>query len=176
MLSTEAAAEVSEFDRRVYRAIAAYAFDEAECHPSQERIADDLGCARESVSRAVRRLVKAGWLVVRKRWSWRSRWQHNVYDLLEPYAVSDLAMRRITRRAHNTARKRARRIAARLAANRPLRPDHTNPKGWCGCGWCKTDRASIRRPPPPLRGPLPLMVRLEQRLEDALRASRSRGR
>lgn len=142
---------VGTFDRRVYNAIAAYAFDEALAHPSQRLIADDLGCTRESVNRAVRRLREAGWLrIVERPWSFRTRWRYNVYELLETFAVSDLTVRRIVRRAHNTTRKRQRRLARRLVERRPRRPDHTNPKGWCSCRFCKTDLATRKRPPPAL--------------------------
>ncbi len=131
---------VSLFDRRVYRAIAAYAFDEAEAHPSQERIAQDLGCARESVNRAVRRLIKAGWLVIKeKRWWPRSRspWCHNVYELLAEFVTGALTIRRIVRRAH-----------ARKA--RVCRDDHTNRKYGCRCGWCRPVQTPTRPPPRPL--------------------------
>ena len=149
--------QVREFDQAVYRAIAAYAPDEPVCHPSRRLIARDLGCARETVNRSVSRLIAAGWMKVQRRWSFRSGWQHNVYELLAPYAVSELAMRGITRRAHNTPKKRARRIAARLHDRARLRPDHTNPKGWCSCPSCRTDRAQIGRLPEPL--PVPFWVR-----------------
>src|SRR5690349_21553289 len=97
--------DVSPFDQRVYHAIAAYAPDEAECWPSQERIADDLGCCRETVNRSVHRLAKAGWVAIHKERRKGARWRHNVYELLADYAVSELAMRRITRRAHRRARQ-----------------------------------------------------------------------
>ncbi len=132
---------LTDFDRRVYAAIAAYAFDEATCHPSQEQIAGDLGCWRESVNRSVRRLREAGWLrIVERRWSRGSRWWHNVYELLAAYAVSVLTLKRITRRAH----RRARRVGFG-------RTDHTRWGGgrqggrrWCSCGHCKPDRTSVR--------------------------------
>ncbi len=169
-IDASAPAEVRDFDRLVYRAIAAYAPDEPVCHPSQRLIALDLGCARESVNRSVRRLREAGWLrITERRWSFRSEWCHNVYELLAPYAVSSLAMRRITRRAHNTPKKMARRVRRRRELRVPLRPDHTNPKGWCGCWACRTDRTSIGRPPPRLPGPPPLSATFEQRVEQRLR-------
>lgn len=162
------AAEVSPFDRRVYQAFAAYCFEEPICHPSQQRVADDLGVCRESVNRAVRRLMAAGWMkIIDRRWSFRTGWKHNLYELLEPFAVSDLAMRRITRRGHNTVKKRARRIAARLRDGAPLGAGHTNPKGWCSCRWCRTDRTSIRRPPPPVRA-RSIVERGRERLWDRL--------
>ena len=103
--------DVGAFDRRVYRALAAYAFDEPVCHPSQQLIAYEVGCARETVNRAVQRLVEARWLLVWKRWCYRSRWCHNVYELLAPFAVSPLAAKRIVRRAHRRARRAARKRA-----------------------------------------------------------------
>ena len=76
-----------------------------------------MGCARETVNRAVARLVAAGWLAIRKvrRAGWP--WDHNVYELLEPFAVSALTAKRIIRRAHKRARRALRRGAQR--------PDHT---------------------------------------------------
>src|SRR5688500_10307132 len=150
--AADAPAAVSPLAERVYRAMAAYAPDEAICFPSQKLIALDVGCTRETVNRKIRELIDAGWLrITERRWSFRSGWRHNVYELLAPYAVSELAMKRITRRAHNTAKKRARRVLARLRDGAPLRADHTNPKGWCDCPVCKTDRAKIGHPPPPVR-------------------------
>lgn len=163
-------AEVSEFDRSVYQGIANYAWNEPECHPSQETVARDIGCARESVNRSVRRLIEAGWLTIKeKRWSPRKGWCHNVYELHAPYVVGVPTIKRIVRRAHNTAKRRAKRLDSR--------PDHTNTKcrddlrvgsrrgkpGWCGCAWCKPDKTSTGRPPPPVRA-LPL--------EEKLRATR----
>ena len=60
-------APVSARAERTYGAIARYAFGEAVCHPSQELLARDLGCARETVNRDVRELREAGWLEVEKR-------------------------------------------------------------------------------------------------------------
>jgi hypothetical protein len=121
-------ASVSEFDQAVYKAIAAYAFDEAISFVSQARVAEDLGCARESVNRAVRRLVEAGWLVIReRRFSWRSGWFHNVYELLAPFVTGWHTMRRITRRAHRRNRCKT-------------KHDHTNGYSECGCGVCRVDR------------------------------------
>lgn len=141
---------LTPFDRRVYRAIACYAPDEPECCPSQRLIALDLGCCRESVNRSVGRLIRAGWLRIKaRRWSFRSGWLHNVYELLEPFAVSELAMKRLTRRAHRRARRKARERRIRRFGG----DDHTNPKGWCDCRVCRVDLAHIRQPPPPLRPP-----------------------
>src|SRR5687767_10452126 len=108
-VAADAPAPVSSLAERVYRVIAAYAPDEPICFPSQRLIARDVGCTRETANRKVQELIRAGWLrIVDTRWSFRTGWQHNVYELLAPFAVSALAMKRITRRAHNTARKRAR--------------------------------------------------------------------
>lgn len=147
-LREEGLEPVSDWEAGIYRAIAAYAWDEAECHPSQETIARDVGCTRESVNRAVRRLIAAGWLAIKeRRWSPRSRWCHNVYELLAPFVVGVATIKRITSRAHNTAKSRARRLQERF--------DHTNKQwsgrgkpGWCGCGWCKPDRGRFQGPQP----------------------------
>jgi predicted transcriptional regulator len=144
-------AAVSIFDQRVYRAIAAYAWNEPECHPSQETIARDIGCARESVNRAVRRLITAGWLRIKDkrlgRWRNGQRWMHNVYELLAPFAVAATTVKRIVRRSHNTFNKCAQRLANRA--------DHTNHvvggggrAGWCSCRWCKPDRGRFTGPSP----------------------------
>lgn len=102
---------ITELDRVIYHAIASYAFDEPECWPSQQRIADDLGCRRESVNRAVQRLVKAGWLVIKeKRRDGARGWLHNVYELLHEFHVSQLATRRLSERGK---RRKHRRRAAR---------------------------------------------------------------
>jgi predicted transcriptional regulator len=142
---------VGAVDRRVYAAVARYAFDEAEAWPSHDRIAGELGIWRETVTRAVGRLIRAGWMIVKeRRWSWRSGWMHNVYELLAPFCVSDLAAKAITRRAHNTRRKRLARARARGLSTNPFGADHPNPKGWsdrCSCGACRVDSASIRRLP-----------------------------
>jgi hypothetical protein len=114
--------DVCPFDRSVYRAIANYAFDEAVAWPSQQLVAEELGCRRESVNRAVQRLVRAGWLRVSKRFSRRSGWCHNVYELLADYRTGWLTIKRITRRAH--ARRR---------------PGHTNTKKACSCRLCRRD-------------------------------------
>jgi predicted transcriptional regulator len=144
-------APVGDLDQRVYAAFARYAFDEAEAWPSQDRIAGELGLCRETINRSVGRLVEAGWMTVKeRRWSWRSRWMHNVYELLAPFCVSELAAKAITRRAHNTRRKRLARARARGLSTNPFGDDHTNPKGWsdrCSCGVCRVDSASIWRRP-----------------------------
>src|SRR4051794_16115716 len=58
-------AGLTDLDLAVHRAIASYDFDSTGvAHPSQERIALDLRVRRETVNRAVRRLVRAGWLEV----------------------------------------------------------------------------------------------------------------
>jgi DNA-binding transcriptional regulator YhcF (GntR family) len=148
---------VGDLAQRVYAAVARYAFDEAEAWPSQDRIAGELGLCRETVTRAVGRLIRAGWLIVKeRRWSWRSDWLHNVYELLAPFCVSEMAARTITRRAHNTRRKRLARARARGLSTNPFGDDHTNPKGCsdrCSCRSCRPDRKpemSLRRPPRPL--------------------------
>lgn len=142
----------SDFDRAVYKAIAMYAWDEAECHPSQWTIARDIGCSREAVNRAVRRLVDAKWLrISERRWSPRSKWSHNVYELYEHFAVGALTIKRIVRRAH----KRRTRWADWEAGTARSGLDHTNAKRStvprCSCGWCKEE--------------LPLAVKRRERID-----------
>ena len=141
-------------DPAVYQAITAYAFDEAECHPSQQQVADDLGRTRESVNRAVQRLARAGWLRIKeKRWTPGFRWCHNVYELLAAFVVGAQTIKRIVRRAH-------RRVSTRFGLSRAK--GHTNRGHRCRCWWCKVDRASIRRPPPALPGPSSASDRLRR--------------
>ncbi|MGB9376393.1 MAG: helix-turn-helix domain-containing protein [Mycobacteriales bacterium] len=162
--------DVSQFDRRVYQAIAAYAWDEAECYPSQERVARDVGCARESANRAVQNLIAAGWLRIKaRRWRPGARYWHNVYELLADYRVGDLTMKRIIRRCHNTARKRAARLTRRLDHTNTVRSGRGKP-GWCGCPHCRPDRARVKRPPPlPVRPP-PRSATLAKRVAERLQA------
>jgi hypothetical protein len=83
----------------LYTELASYDFhSDNACWPSEQTLADHLKVSRRKVSRGVLLLVKLGWLTVTKRRG--RRWDHNVYHLLEPYVVSDLAARRITRQAH----------------------------------------------------------------------------
>jgi helix-turn-helix protein len=162
--------EVSGFDTGVFKGIASYAWDEAECCPSQARIAHDLGCARESVSRAVQRLIKAGWLRIKaRRWRPGARYWHNVYELLADFRVGELTMKRVIRRAHNTARKRAQRLAGRLDHTNTVRSGRGKP-GWCGCRHCTPDRARVKKPPPlPMRPP-PRSATLARRVAKRLQA------
>jgi DNA-binding transcriptional MocR family regulator len=91
----------ASLSERVYRAITRYAFGEPVCWPSQQTIADELRCARESVNRAVRRLIRRGLLVIlERRWSRRTGWCFNVYEIHGPINVDPEAARAITRRAH----------------------------------------------------------------------------
>jgi biotin operon repressor len=90
---------VSMEAQRVYDAIGAYCFGEAEAWPSQARIADDLGCSREHVNRKVRELRDAGWFTVEKRVGFYG-WLHNVYLLLEPWMPATQAfIRKVVARA-----------------------------------------------------------------------------
>jgi DNA-binding transcriptional MocR family regulator len=152
--------------RQVYVAVARYAFDEAEACPSQDRIAGELGLWRETVTKAVGRLIRAGWLIVKeKRWGWRSGWLHNVYELLAPYCVSPLAAKAITRRAHSTRRKRLARARARALAANPFGGDHTDSKSMtlrCSCRSCRPDRT----PRMPLRRPHRPLDALERRRQE----------
>jgi hypothetical protein len=104
---------MSAFDRAVYRAIAVYAPDEPIAWPSQQTIANDLGCSRYAVHRAIHRLIRAGWLEVVERRRGRRGWTYCVYSLLAPFAVSRWAIERIVDRARR----------------RRMRGLHTNPKG-----------------------------------------------
>jgi DNA-binding transcriptional MocR family regulator len=105
---------LSPFDRRVYHQIAVYAPGEAVAWPSQQTIADDLGCSRYSVHRAIHRLIEAGWLEVTERRPGRRGWTYCVYALLAPFAVSRWAIQRVVERARRRRQKGL----------------HTNPKGW----------------------------------------------
>jgi DNA-binding transcriptional MocR family regulator len=137
---------VSAYDQRVYRAIAAYAFDESEAWPSQERVADDLGICREQVNRAVRRLEEAGWLEITERRRGRKGWWHNVYALLAPFV--SFAAQRITKRAHS----RTAPISVSPAENSP--PPRREK---CTCWACKPPprgRPNDRAPRPEPRTPL----------------------
>ena len=100
--------DLSCFDQDVYTALAAYCFNEPVCWPRQELIAEDLGTTRLKVHRAIGRLTRAGWLRVKeRRWSRQSRWLYNVYELLEPWNVSDGVAAMIVRRAHRRRHRRA---------------------------------------------------------------------
>jgi DNA-binding transcriptional MocR family regulator len=168
---------VSAFDRGVSQAITAYAFDEAECCPSQRLVALDVSCARETVNRSVGRLVRAGWLAIRKRRRAGWPWDHNVYELLEPYAVSALTARKIIRRAHKRARRALRRQSQRPLPGR----DHTNDVvvgqvgrsafRTCRCRHCQVDKATVR-PPPRLERIVKLTIQEQVRRmnEDAIKA------
>jgi hypothetical protein len=95
---------VSTRDRAVYQQLATYCFGEAVCWPSHELLALDLGLSRLQVTRTMRRLEVAGWLrKLERRWSPRSRWMHNRYELLEPWTpisrwVADHICKRSERR------------------------------------------------------------------------------
>jgi DNA-binding transcriptional MocR family regulator len=105
---------LSPFDRRVYHQIAVYAPGEAVAWPSQQTIADDLGCSRYSVHRAIHRLITGGWLEITERRPGRRGWTYCVYALLAPFAVSRWAIRPIVERARRHRQNGL----------------HTNPKGW----------------------------------------------
>lgn len=153
--------EVSDFERRVFREYAAHADDDGYCWPSQETIADVLGCWRETVNRRTRSLREAGWMrLVERRQSKRTKWRHNVYDVLPGLMlcpVSDCARQRVTRRAH--ARAHARRVVeiVRRRTRRGLGgggdsgPDHTKWTGGlgpCRCPSCRPDKGQFTGPRP----------------------------
>lgn len=134
---------ITPFEREVYQQLATYCFGEAVCWPSQDLLARDLGCHRLKVNRAIGALERAGWLTrLAKRWSPLSHWQHNVYELLEPWKpISRWVSERIVERGK-------RRYWARLRAM------NTNRNG------CPS-RGLIAAPEPPPRSAdkLPPVVR-----------------
>jgi DNA-binding GntR family transcriptional regulator len=70
------------FDERIYEAISAYAQQEPVAWPSQSTLATDLGCTRETINRAIQRLIATGRLaIIEKRRAPGSRWTHNIYEL-----------------------------------------------------------------------------------------------
>jgi hypothetical protein len=163
---------VSPRAERTYRAIACYAFDEPVCHPSQETIARDLGCARETVNRDVRELREAGWLRIKeRRRGWHDGepgWWFNVYELLADYVVGITTVKRIVRRAHNTRKKRQQRLGYRAGHMNTSCGVGRSGRGWCGCRFCRPDKPKRRKPPPPL-GRLPefgYLVLREKRVRD----------
>jgi predicted transcriptional regulator len=106
---------ISERDRAVYQQLATYCFGEAVCWPSHDILARDLGLSRLAVTRAMRRLEVAGWLrKTERRWSPRTRWMHNVYELLEAWTpISPWVAEHIVRRSK---RRDWARFSARYAA------------------------------------------------------------
>jgi hypothetical protein len=83
----------------LYRELASYDFHQSgECWPSEQTLADRLEVHRKKVCRGIALLRRLGWVTVTKHRG--QRWDHNVYVLHEPYNVSDLAARRITKQAH----------------------------------------------------------------------------
>lgn len=83
-----------------------YAFGEAVVWPSQQLLAVDLGYQRTQVNRAIARLVRKGYVrIIERRWSPRSGWLHNVYELLEAFAVDRTAANRIVARSRRRAWK-----------------------------------------------------------------------
>lgn len=106
---------VSDSDQAVYQQLATYCFGEAVCWPSHELLAVDLGMSRLRVTRAVGRLERAGWLRrLERRWSPRTRWMHNVYELLEAWTpISRWVAEHIVKRSE---RRRWGRFEARYRA------------------------------------------------------------
>jgi DNA-binding transcriptional MocR family regulator len=68
-------------DRAVLGIIRAHAFHGPTSFPSQALMARELGFARETVTRAVKRLAAAGHITIEKVRRPGSRWTHNVYTL-----------------------------------------------------------------------------------------------
>ncbi|MEJ7894540.1 MAG: helix-turn-helix domain-containing protein [Solirubrobacteraceae bacterium] len=149
------AGNVSATDETVYAAIASYAPEEPVCWPAQTRIAKDAGVSVRTVVSSVKALRKARWLTVTKQWTWRdehgrhvldpedttglarSKWQHNVYELLAPFQASEEAFRKRVRAAHRRADLRA------LHTN-PVGEEKRPPGGWCRCPSCRPVRTSTR--------------------------------
>jgi hypothetical protein len=79
-------AGVSRMARVVYQQRACYCFGEAVTWSSQKLIGRDLGVSQPTVSRADGELCKTGRMrLVGRRWSPRTGWMHNVYELLVPW-------------------------------------------------------------------------------------------
>jgi DNA-binding transcriptional MocR family regulator len=138
----------SILDGRMHDLVCAYDLAEnGTAFPSQALLAKDLGVARETVNRSIKRLERAEKLIIRKRWSWRSGWQHNVYELLEPpsHPIPERVRRRIVRRAHKRRWLKARVARGEVAGKGP---DHTNCEavGSCRCRSCQPRRQKPVRP------------------------------
>jgi hypothetical protein len=141
---------MNDVDRETFRAFAAYADDDGVCFPSQATIAADLNVCPKTVQRRARRLIEGGHMrVAERRWSPFSRHRHNVYELLslDLCPVSDLAQKRITRRAHERDPgrvERARRVIRRglIGLGCPTkRTDGARARrGPCGCRSCSGAR------------------------------------
>jgi hypothetical protein len=142
--------DVSESLRATFRAFAAYANDDGVCWPSDQNVADDLGVWRETVTRHRLRLQEAGWMrVLDKWWSKRTKWQVNVVELLALHlcGVTDLAGKRITRRAHARVKSTVKQVRNRVHRGRRFWDDHTKGGvragargGKCDCRSCREDR------------------------------------
>ena len=123
-------------DERVYRELTTYCFDEAVCFPSQVTIARRLRICRQAVNESIQRMVDRGWLTIRKVRG--DRWDRNEYELLRGYLVSDLANRRITRRAH------------RRQPFMPTSPISVGPSPvWCRCRHCRHEKVKVGKAPRP---------------------------
>lgn len=123
---------VSDFDRDVFQALAAYCFHEAVCWPSQALIARDLGSSQPTVSRSIGRLREAGWLkIIERRWSSRYGKLHNVYELLEAWKpISRWVAEHIVKRARDRrfwAVNSNRRLSAVKRGWRASRGAHSRP-------------------------------------------------
>lgn len=109
-------------ERRVLEVLNGHAFHAPECRPSQQLIADQLGCTREYVNRCIRSLSRRGLVTVRKERRNGCKWQHNVYTLTHwspPMRVRSL-----------------RRIRAARALNRThFSAVHTEGNGNCETEW-----------------------------------------
>lgn len=147
--------------QHIFHAFARYAWNEAECFPSHKTIADEVGCARETVTRKVSLLRAAGQLNIKeRRWSKFTGWTFNVYELLGAFKpIGVPTVKRMVRKAHNTKSKMARRRKDGRGIDAPCTCRIDVPKntscscdqgtpGWCGCAWCRPDRAQIGRAPP----------------------------
>jgi hypothetical protein len=124
---------ISTRDRAVYQQLATYCFGEAVCWPSHELLAVDLGLSRLQVTRTMRRLEVAGWLrKLERRWSPRTRWMHNRYELLEPWTpisrwVAEHIVRRSERRGWARFSGRYRAVNTNVVGGHIARPPNPAP-------------------------------------------------
>jgi hypothetical protein len=149
---------------RIYRVMTWHAFDEGECFVSQKRIACLTGLSRFAVNRGCHRMRAKGRIDWTQQRNDGSRWRHNVYELLDPYVVSDLAHRRITREAHERNLHTNKRSRGLLGFGRP--GGHAR----CRCRFCRRDRTSIRRLPGPILPPESEFERRMAAIEATFRA------
>ena len=71
--------ELSFGARLTYTLLLSYAWQEGSCFPGQERIAQNLGISRQSVSRFLQQLREAGYI----DWERRGLGKTNIYRILD---------------------------------------------------------------------------------------------